>query len=53
MLVLIVLCFAVECVCCLRLMSVSYFSKNWVNEWPPIGKIAAHSEHVIFLSICA
>ena len=53
MVVLIVLCFGVESVCCLCLMCVSYFSKVWINEWPPIGKIAAHSDYVIVFSISA
>ena len=34
--------------CCLHLMCVSYFSYVWVTEWPPLGKLAAHSAYCMF-----
>ena len=44
--VLIVLCFGVEFLYCLRLMYVFIiFSSVQVSEWLPIGGIAAHSAY--------
>ena len=36
--VLVVLCFGVEFLCCLSLMYVFIFSSVRVTEWPPIGE---------------
>ena len=49
MVVLIVLCFGVECLCCLRLMYVFVFLVKFrLTEWTPIGKIAANSAYDMF-----
>ena len=47
MVVLIVLCFGVEFLCCLHLMYVFIFS----TEWPPIGKKLLTQLTIGFLSI--
>ena len=49
--VLIVLCFRVEFLCCLRLEPYVRFhilSLVRVTEWQPIGGIAAHSAYDMF-----
>ena len=52
MVVLFVLCLFL---CCWRLMYVFIFLilKVKVTEWPPIGKIAAHSAYDMFHGISA
>ena len=48
MVVLFVLCLGVlNSLCCWRLMYVFIFLVK-VTEWPPIGKIAAHSAYDMF-----
>ena len=48
MVVLIALCVGVEFLCCQHLMCFHIFSLVWVAEWPPIGKMAAHSAYNMF-----
>ena len=51
MVVLFVLCLGVKIfLCCWRLMYVFIFLVK-VTEWPPIGKIAAHSAYDMFHGI--
>ena len=53
MVVLFVLCLGVYflfSLCCWRLMYVFIFLVK-VTEWPPIGKIAAHSAYDMFHGI--
>ena len=45
MVVLIVLVLNLCAVACSSLSTFSYFGYVWVIEWPPIGKIAAHSAY--------
>ena len=53
MVVLFVLCLGVYFfLCCLRLMYVFIFLVK-ITEWPPIGKIAAHSAYDMFHGISA
>ena len=53
MVVLFVLCLGVwNFLCCWRLMYVFIFLIK-VTEWPPIGKIAAHSAYDMFQGISA
>ena len=47
-------CFMSWCLnflCCWRLMCFHSFSKVKVTEWPPIGKLAAHSAYDMFHGI--
>ena len=49
MVVLIVLCFDVwDFWAAGASYMFTYFSRVWVTEWPPIGKIAAHSAYDMF-----
>ena len=52
MVVLFVLCLGVQIffLCCWRLMCV-FIVLVKVTEWPPIGKIAAHSAYDMFHDI--
>ena len=52
MVVLFVLCLGVfkKILCCWRLMYVFIFLVK-VTEWPPIGKVAAHSAYDMFHGI--
>ena len=50
MVVLFVLCLGIYFLCCWRLMYVFIFLVK-VTEWPPIGKIAAHSAYDMFHGI--
>ena len=45
---LIVLCYGVDFCAVGALCTFSYFILDWVTEWPPIGKIAAHSAYDMF-----
>ena len=53
MVVLFVLCLGVKnFLCCWRLMCVFIFLVK-VTEWPPVGKIAAHSAYDMFHGVGA
>ena len=48
MVVLIVLCFGVECLCCLHLMYVLYFKLSLCNRVATYWEIAAQSAYDMF-----